>query len=102
MKLIQPNDYAIWKKQKICRVVKELLRGPEHFLGPGEPIDVVYGSMIVAGLTEDDKMRICNETSQWVVRDEATGEEFDARGHELLIVNEMQVIAIMARKGEGQ
>ena len=102
MKLLAVNDYVIWKKQKLCQIVGEITRGPEHFLGLEQPIAERYESEVrPAGLSADDFMQTFNDTSTWMVRDDKTGEEFHTNGFDLVYVNEMMVIALMARKEEG-
>ena len=102
MKLLALNDYVIWKKQKICQIVSEITRGPEHFLGLERPIAERYEYEICPpGMTIDAFMETFNNTSTWKVRDDKTGEEFHANGFDLIYVNEMMMIALMSRKEEG-
>ena len=101
MKLLQPNDYVIWKKRKLCRIVSEVTRGPAHFLGLERPIAERYASQIhTPGLSADDITQSYNDTSTWVVRDDKTGEEFQCNGFDLVYVNEMKVLAFMARNDD--
>lgn len=51
-----------------------------------------------AGLTDSDWVGILNDTSTWLVQDDNSGDEFEASGADLLYVNEMQVLAIMANR----
>jgi len=100
MKLFQPNDYAIWKRSKIVKLVEEQLHGPDHFMGAEEPIHIRLKNWIVAGLTEDQKIQQMNDESRWLVRCDQTDKEFVSFGFDLIYVNEMQLIALMAKKGE--
>lgn len=99
MKLLQAGDYAIWQKQKIVRLVEEVLRDDDHFMGPEVPIQERFDTMLVAGLPDGEKRDLLNDMSRWLVRCEQTAEEFTASGFDLLYVNPMQLIAVAAKLG---
>ena len=99
MKLLAVNDYVIWKKEALCKIIHEITRGPDHFLGLEKPIAERYEQEVrPAGLTEDDFIQTFNDTSTWLVKDDKTGKEFKVTGFHLLPVPAMMVIALMARK----
>ena len=100
MKLLAVGDYVIWKRTKLCKILKERLRDSTHFLGKQAPIEARYEIDIrPAGMTEEDHVQMHNDSSAWEVVDEATGEKFPCLGSDLIPIPEMMVIALMA-KGE--
>jgi hypothetical protein len=100
MATLQPNDHVIWKKKKICVVLERLPSGLQAFLGL--PPANAHIPITPYGMTREEHAQICDEAACFRVRDENTGEEFNAHGFDLLYVNPMMVLAVMAKKDEDE
>lgn len=95
---LQPNDHVIWKKKRICVVLERIPSGLQAFLGV--PPANAHIPITPYGMTRDEHAQICDGAALFRVRDENTGEEFEAHGFDLLYVNPMMVLAVMAKKDE--
>jgi hypothetical protein len=93
MRLLEPGDYVIWKGQSVCKILQS--HKAHTFLSPDTGLGIQP-----AGITVDEYAEIKNFTTRWVIQDEDTGMVFIAEGADLLYVNEMQLIAIMAASAE--
>ena len=91
------GDYVIWRQQKICQIESEHVPAPLSLFGSQVPT-LLRGITGIrpAGLTEADWTQICNDTTRWRVMDCVTQELFRAEGFDLLYVNELQLLALMA------
>jgi hypothetical protein len=102
MKQIQPNDYVIWQRKKLCRVVERLPPSSGPLFGGGAPPRGAYLDICPAGITKEEWARLNDDVARFRVTDEQTGEEFEVEGYDLLgPVNEMMVLAMLSKK-EGQ
>jgi len=103
MPLIGPNDYVIYDKKRLCRVLEVLPQFPSnHFMsgsGFGSQIPQILNNEVKpAGLTQEDWDGVRNDSNRFLLRDQSNEEVFEAHGHDLLYVNEMLVLALMAKK----
>lgn len=92
MKFLEPGDYVIWQRKRICRVLNEVPAAGTGFSSFLPPVLDIRP----AGITDSDYAALKNMTTTWRVKDDRNEEEFDASGVDLLYVNEMQLLAIMA------
>jgi hypothetical protein len=98
MKILEAGDFAIWQRRRICRLIRQVAPHSFSFTAPSSSL----ADIRPAGISDRDYAEIKNMTACWVVEDENTGEEFTAEGGDLLYINEMRVIALMARSKDTQ
>lgn len=97
--LLEPNDYVLWQKKKICKVLERLPKGPAFMKIPPAHKHI---EITPYGMTKEEHARLCDDAARFRVRDENTEEEFEADGHDLLYVNPMLVLGVMGQKKDGE
>jgi len=98
---LRSGDHVIWQKKKLCQVVERMppRTGPT-FAGvppPGKFLDICP-----YGMTREEWAKTCDDVTSFRVKDLNNEEVFVAEGYDLLYVNPMIVLAVMAKKDDDE
>jgi len=100
---LEPNDYVIWQRKKLCQIVKRLPPCPGPLFGGGSPPPGAYLDIMPYGVTKEGWAEMKDDVARFRLLDLGAETEFDAEGYDLLgPVNAMEVIAMMAKNKDGE